>query len=373
MPTLTPETSTFEPTPLHGSVKYGPNGLYSVDSFPNSHLQDQWKEMLASAANFSLAKKTWSTYSTAIRMLDKCGTETGSNMQFPLDENNTLTFIAWLMNRGLSTSTINSYLSGIRQAHLVRGIEIPVLRTSIVTQILEGTKKIDALKARLGAKPKRLAITPLILRTWKAELCSSQHSNTDKLMLWTISVLAFQGSFRIHELLNRHTTTFDPAFSLLHGDLTTRAITISSERVNIIQIAIKSEKTDRIGVDTLVDVYESKGPLCPYRALTKWRSVSKHSNPNMPAFRWESGKPITGQEFNKSLKTLLQKHFDYQKGSITSHSFRAGLATMMGTLGYTDAEVQALGRWSSRSFEAYMKLPRTRRLQMAREIGKLNL
>ena len=41
----------------------------------------------------------------------------------------------------------------------------------------------------------------------------------------------------------------------------------------------------------------------------------------------------------------------------------------MGQLGYTDDDIKALGHWSSKVFEVYLKLPRTRRLEMAREIG----
>ena len=55
------------------------------------------------------------------------------------------------------------------------------------------------------------------------------------------------------------------------------------------------------------------------------------------------------------------------------HSFRAGMASLLGTLGYTDEDIQAVGRWSSRAFLAYLKLPRTQRLTMAKKIGELNL
>jgi hypothetical protein len=58
------------------------------------------------------------------------------------------------------------------------------------------------------------------------------------------------------------------------------------------------------------------------------------------------------------------------KGTITSHSFRAGIASMMGVMGYSDSEIMGVGRWSSNSFEKYIKLPRTRRLEMAKKIGE---
>ena len=56
---------------------------------------------------------------------------------------------------------------------------------------------------------------------------------------------------------------------------------------------------------------------------------------------------------------------------MTSHSFRAGIASLMGVLGYSDDQIMAIGRWSSSAFERYLKLPRTKRAQMAKELGKL--
>ncbi len=51
-----------------------------------------------------------------------------------------------------------------------------------------------------------------------------------------------------------------------------------------------------------------------------------------------------------------------------SHSFRIGVALMLGKLGYSDADIKAVGRWSSRAFEEYLRLPRTKRMQIAKEI-----
>ena len=49
------------------------------------------------------------------------------------------------------------------------------------------------------------------------------------------------------------------------------------------------------------------------------------------------------------------------------------MASQVASLGYTDKETQALGRWSSSAYNSYIKLPRTKRLQMAGEIGRINL
>ena len=54
----------------------------------------------------------------------------------------------------------------------------------------------------------------------------------------------------------------------------------------------------------------------------------------------------------------------------SSHSFRAGAASMMAAIGYSDDDIKAVGRWSSRAFMEYIKLPRTQRAEIARKINR---
>ena len=65
---------------------------------------------------------------------------TSLHIIFPLTQLSVITFVGWLSSRGLSVSTINSYLTGIRQAHLTLGHDVPQLRSDIVTQILSGKR-----------------------------------------------------------------------------------------------------------------------------------------------------------------------------------------------------------------------------------------
>jgi hypothetical protein len=44
------------------------------------------------------------------------------------------------------------------------------------------------------------------------------------------------------------------------------------------------------------------------------------------------------------------------------------MASMLGALGYDDDDVKAVGRWSSRAFEEYLMLPRTKRIAMAKKL-----
>ena len=42
---------------------------------------------------------------------------------------------------------------------------------------------------------------------------------------------------------------------------------------------------------------------------------------------------------------------------------------MMGEMGYSNADIMTVGRWSSTSYELYVKMPRTKRQEMARDIA----
>jgi len=305
-------------------------------------------------------------------MMEKCSKETGAIMKFPLDEGKVLVFIGWLLKRGLAAATINAYLSGLRQAHLTAGVILPSLRSPVVSQIIQGATNLDALKKRAKEKPKRLPVTPTILKIIKSELRTSTWIKEDRLMIWAVCLLAFMGCFRIHELLSKKSSTFDPSFELLGQDLKLRSLKVGKNNVKTITVKVKSEKKDRIGRETFVDVYSNEGPFCPVRALEKWKKCSRLDSQSLPAFRLSTGQPLTGRKLNKILKSLLGKHLDYSLGGISCHSFRAGLASLMGTLGYTEEQIQAIGRWSSSAYNVYLKLPRTHRVQMAKVLGNLN-
>ena len=347
--------------------------MFSADSFKDLQVSESWRSALAAVANHSLAVSTWSSYNTAAKMLQKCEEETAKSMAFPLSENQVLIFVAWMIERGLAASTMDSYLAGIRQTHLASGVNLPVLRTPIIKQILDGKKHLDAIEKRLHLKPVRMPVTPDVMKLLKGELKDSSLDAELKLLIWSTATLAFSGAFRIHELLTRKESSFDPTFTLLVEDLTLKSIFIGKENVQILQVRLKSEKSDRVGADTIVDVYQSGGPLCPIRAYKKWNLLRKEWGNGKPAFMDKTGRPLTGAKLNLYLRTFLGKHFDYKLGSISCHSFRAGITSLVAKLGFTEKEIQALGRWSSQAYTAYVKLPRTKRLEMARRIGGLGL
>ena len=73
--------------------------------------------------------------------------------------------------------------------------------------------------------------------------------------------------------------------------------------------------------------------------------------------------------FNRDLRRFLGGLALAQGGSVSSHSFRSGVATSMAAVGYSDQEIMAMGRWHSEAFLRYIRRPREKRAMVAQELA----
>jgi hypothetical protein len=120
----------FIPMSIPGSAKYSSTGNCNPQLFRRMNLPDEVKISLAELGNFGVAKSTWSTYKSAERLLLKCQAECKTKFDWPLRTENVLLFIHWLVTiRGVKGGTVSSYLSGIRQLHILDGIDPPQPQT----------------------------------------------------------------------------------------------------------------------------------------------------------------------------------------------------------------------------------------------------
>ena len=291
-------------------------------------------------------------------------------IDLPLSGETILAFSGWILNTGISSATLDTYLCSLRMLHLVKGMDPPTLRTQLVSSVVKGGKNKDLLHKRELANHGRLPFTPALLRLFKFELKDSNRSVHDKRMIWCATVTAFSGGLRGGEFLCRHASTYDPETALREKDVKLDVFTIGGRDTEILKLKLRAEKQNRSSAATICDVYPSDSSLCPVQAFKKWQSTKTFFDPELPAFRFQDGSNMTIPAFNKILKETLSPHLTRYKGSISSHSLRIGLATMLGEMGFSDEEVMAAGRWSSQAYQSYMRLPRTKRLEMSRAIAK---
>ena len=327
--------------------------------------EGEWDE-LDELYSYGLAKGTWSSYKTAEGLLKQCCEEKDIEKKLPLEENTVLAFVHWLaFKRGSKASTIDTYLSGIRQLHVERGLPTDNIRTDRVRTILKGLKNKNLAEDRKEGVEKRKPITTDILLVLKGKLAEADMNGRDQRLVRTVSSILFHGAFRVHELLCKKQSSFDPDFTLLGRDV--KLVTQGGREV--LQLKIKAPKEQKVGKDVIVDVYSTDTELCPVRAFKKW-SKFRGKEEELPLFRFSSGIPLTGKKFNEIVRDRLKGEVEDIEKLFSSHSFRAGAASMMAAIGYSDDDIKAVGRWSSRAFMEYIKLPRTQRAEIARKINR---
>jgi len=288
-------------------------------------------------------------------------------MELPLSTPSILTFINWLSTtKNLKSGTIRCYLAGIRQLHIINALEPPP-RSEFAKLVLKGIANKESIAKRSDTSRRRLPITLSMMRLIKRLIIHTTYSTQDKSLIWACCTMAFAGAFRIHELLCKKESTFDPAFTLLTQDITWSK---NSKNLCTLHVHLKCPKESKSTAPTVVDIFQSDSDICPVTAFFNWHNTHVASS-NEPLFSFSSGTPLTGRKFNSILEKMLKPYVDEKLGFFRSHSFRSGLASELAKLGFEDDGIKAAGRWSSRAFENYIKLARTKRAAMGRTISKI--
>ena len=351
--------------------KFSEKGLVKVSALASRMKHRKSAEALTELANFGLARRTWATYESAINNLKRCQEETGVDMKLPFTPNKVLEFIAWMKTRKLKSRTMSSYLSGVRMYHLASGFPEGGLREPIVKLILKGQANLEKVEKLMSGRKGKLPVTIKVMKLLKVRLGKVDWPMWEVRLAWAVMTVAWNGSTRIHELLSTRKDSFDPQSTLLWKDVKFVKVEIEEKEVETLMVHIKSPKIDRLGAGDNIVIAELGNFMCPVRALNKYREeVKLKEEPNLPVFRVSSGGCFTGTDFNKKLRKLLwDLDSTIPGGVVTSHSFRAGVASEMAKRGHSEEELMAVGRWSSEAYKLYMGLPLTHRATFARKIA----
>ena len=139
----------------------------------------------------------------------------------------------------------------------------------------------------------------------------------------------------------------------------------------VICVRLKSSKESRSYCrGQVVEVFDMPGSeFCPVAALKTHLEVSHGASSRAPAFRLDSGLCYRKSQLNKDLRKMLNPYIKY--GTISCHSFRAGLASLLAAGGVPDTEIMQIGRWTSEAFKRYILLPRLTRSRMAEGVAQL--
>ena len=332
------------------------------------------KEAAARMAGAGVATSTKNQYRSAFRVVQEVEDATGMKMTMPWSTEMVINYVVHLRETHrpkLKANTISNYLSGIRMYHLMEGHYNVNLRPDIVNLMLTGAQNLDAIRARMSGKKTRQPVTWAILKQIRLRLSEIQGSKTWKTSIWLVSSLAFAGSFRINELLSKEKWTFSSYHDLLAEDVKVDTMKVKGVEHNYLGIHLKHPKEERLSEGITVEVFEMGGQhswACPVRAYKEYLKCGHQGTGKMPLIRTADGSNYTGKDFNKDLRIILKGVVNYEAGPLTSHSFRAGLATWMAKAGCSDAEIQLTGRWKSDAFLRYIKTSRVSRAVQAADL-----
>lgn len=306
------------------------------------------------AFSASVSLTSQASYKTALGHLERAEAVLGEKFSSPPTEQQLVFFTAYLAKRGVTSATIKSYLSAVRYISLSRGAsrhtKLPELGAQIVAGVCNMRK--DAMVEAI--RPKRRPITVHMLVLLRHAIAGNQAWNDlEKCLRWSCMLTAFWGSFRMSELIQSEKAKFNSSTALLPADIKFHEESVA--------IWVRSPKVWREGGD-VVEVWEVKenedlDPVLALKQYLKLRSQALGPAEDCPVFLHQDGSQFTKAEMNKDIKQLLGQYpsIASPRDMFSGHSFRAGISTLLTSLGFTEEQIKNWGRWSSSAFLAYVQ------------------
>ena len=271
----------------------------------------------------------------------------------PLEE--TLVLFATHIASFSSHSNVKVHLCAIKHQCIIQGEFAPFRDFDRLYLLLKGIRRAQG---RSHSLPKRLPITPSLLRIIHNNLFNSSRLFEDKVMIWAAITTAFFGFLRISEYTAFRKTNYDPSTTLLFEDIRIRN---ESVRLNI-----KSSKTDPFSQGVTVRIEANNTILCPVNALRHY--TANHPSKSGPLFTFANGSFLTRADINNILR-------DTSNGAanISSHSLRIAAASTAAAMGCPKYLIQSMGRWSSDCFRRYIRLSDTTIRNTSRAMARCNI
>ena len=341
----------------HG--KYCGVGYVTKDDMIIRGVPERYAETYARALNGSVSRNTWKQRKSVLNTIKRCEQGSGYPLDFPWGDRELQVFVGWAMDEELKTATIAQYVSNVRALHRDLNLVMTEECWPFLQNILRGHDNLGK------AGPSQIPMTPDLMFALKVKLSKSSLCKAERRLIWAICTCLFVGNFRVGEILSPTRTRFCPDTTLMGRDVKMMECNVNGQEVKLLKFEIKKPKETKGKHNVEVEMFDL-GPNCFYNPTTawlKWQMDSKlELSDDLPVFRQENGSLFTARDLNAVLKTMLEEKVRYMEGYIASHSFRAGLVSVMARLGYTEEEIKRQGRWRSDSYLAYVKMGRAARL-----------
>jgi hypothetical protein len=186
----------------------------------------------------------------------------------------------------------------------------------------------------------------------------------DDLAFFAMCCTGFFGFLRISEF-TAPSSGFAPKSCLTPSDLLWSA--------DKIILTLKQSKADRKREGVQITLGRSPSAVCAHKALRLYLDLRARLLPHLhparsPLFVTEDGAPLPREFFAKRLADLAA--LVGVQGNVTPHSLRIGAATTAWRAGFSDSQIQKLGRWKSTCFKRYIRSDEDSLANMNALLGK---
>ena len=170
-----------------------------------------------------------------------------------------------------------------------------------------------------------------------------------------VCLTAFWGSLRIGKILGQKTTSFSPGSDLLATDVLHMFATSFAWWIRDPKV---SEQLWDVVEIWSTPQFPEIDPFKSFTAFWRIRNNKKRLPPDQSSVHEGRRCVLTAQHFNRCLQSLISHYsveLELSINSWTGHSFRAGLPTLLQSLGFSEEQIKVWGRWSSSVFQIYAK------------------
>jgi hypothetical protein len=314
----------------------------------------------------SLASSTWSKNNTGLKNLTLFEQYMEYKCIWPLNIQTIRSFAVWCVSvRKVSSNTVKSYLYSLSLAHEFQGMKcVDYLNDKLLKLILTGADNVKDLCNPKDSTRRAMTYSTLLILGHK--LAKSDYSSFDRQVIWSACTTAFFTSVRLGEILSCKVLSFDSASTLLWRN-------VKFMNNGEILLFVPSTKTSKYKGEFLDMFPLSKEIGCPVRALETLLKLNLEKSKfdyNSPVFTFENGKFLTTGKLNEILKQLLIDVFDPKHNSISCHSFRSALPTVLNEHPkiFSQEEIKSWGRWIGTSYLLYLRLHRQKRRELFKRI-----
>ena len=249
----------------------------------------------------------------------------------------TLILYASFLAAHMSHKGIKAYLCAISHHSVMSDVYVSI------PSMLKLKKLIRGIRRHQGSsftRPLRDPITTAHLLRIYSYLEHSVMPDQDRALFWAASTLAFFGLLRVSEYTCPLIADFDETTNLMISDIKFTS--------NSILVFIKASKNDPFRVGCQLVIGSTPNILCPRSAMLAF--VALRGLHYGPLFVYKDGSYLTRARLATFLKNIFHSEL------INTHSFRIGGATALSLAGFSDSQIQIIGRWRSNSFTRYLRV-----------------